>query len=254
MVINMQSGGVVPERIIDAQTITPGTEDQIISAGTYLRGNLTIAGDADLIPAKLPNDVNLFGVQGTRRIKEGLNVWSKYNAVAASCTATLSLIDNSTSSPVFQVNLSGEESLYNSSYLIGKTFALNTSTHGVCSFTINSLTSATYTNAALGTKTVTLIYNESTRKLTINSFMKVESIGKNIDLTINDYVKTLLEFVIDDDSAAYPNGAVHTDGYYYELLGQVSSANVMSLSDNALATVQQDYRDTIETEVSNANS
>ena len=70
----------------------------------------------------------------------------------------------------------------------------------------------------------------------------------------NDYVKTLLEFVIDDDSTAYPNGAVHTDGYYYELLGQVSSANVMSLSDNALATVQQDYRDTIETEVSNANA
>ena len=254
MIINMQSGGVVPERIIDAQTITPGTEDQIISAGTYLRGNLTIAGDADLIPAKLPNDVNLFGVQGTRRIKEGLNVWSKYNAVAASCTATLSLIDNSTSSPVFQVNLSGEESLYNSSYLIGKTFALNTSTHGVCSFTINSLTSATFTNSALGTRTVTLTYNENARTLTIKDFSGVESIKTNIDLTINDYVKTLLEFVIDDDSTAYPNGAVHTDGYYYELLGQVSSANVMSLSDNAVAAVQQDYRDTIETEVSNANA
>ena len=254
MIINMQSGGVVPERIIDAQTITPGTEDQIISAGTYLRGNLTIAGDADLIPAKLPNDVNLFGVQGTRRIKEGLNVWSKYNAVAASCTATLSLIDNSTSSPVFQVNLSGEESLYNSSYLIGKTFALNTIYYGVCSFTINSLTSATSTNSALGTKTVTLTYNENARTLTIKDFSRVESIKTNIDLTINDYVKTLLEFVIDDDSTAYPNGAVHTDGYYYELLGQVSSANVMSLSDNAVAAVQQDYRDTIETEVSNANS
>ena len=63
-----------------------------------------------------------------------------------------------------------------------------------------------------------------------------------------------VNFVVNDDSAAYPNGALHTDGYYYELLGQVTSANVMSLSDNALATVQQDYRDTIETEVSNVNS
>lgn len=64
----------------------------------------------------------------------------------------------------------------------------------------------------------------------------------------------LIGFVTSDDSSAYPDGAVHTDGYYYELLGQVTSANVMSLSDNAVAAVQQDYRDTIETEVSNANA
>lgn len=63
-----------------------------------------------------------------------------------------------------------------------------------------------------------------------------------------------LGFVVDDDPTAYPDGAAHTDGYYYELLGQVLSANVMSLSDTALATVQQDYRDTVESEVSNANS
>ena len=63
-----------------------------------------------------------------------------------------------------------------------------------------------------------------------------------------------IKYVVDDDVSAYPNGAIHTDGYYYELLGQVTSANVMSLSDNAVATVQQDYRNTIETEVSNANS
>ena len=61
-------------------------------------------------------------------------------------------------------------------------------------------------------------------------------------------------FVVDDDSTAYPNGAVHTDGYYYELLGHIDSANVMSLSDTALMTVQEDYGDQIETEVSNANS
>ena len=76
----------------------------------------------------------------------------------------------------------------------------------------------------------------------------------NINLTITGLAKTLLKFVVDDDISAYPNGAVHTDGYYYELLAQVTSANAASLSDTALMTVQQDYRDTIETEVSNANA
>lgn len=60
----------------------------------------------------------------------------------------------------------------------------------------------------------------------------------------------LLGFVVDDDPSAYPNGAVHTDGYYYELLGQATSANVMSLSANAIETVQSAYREQIESEVS----
>lgn len=60
---------------------------------------------------------------------------------------------------------------------------------------------------------------------------------------------TSLGYVVDNDSNAYPNGAVHTDGYYYELLASVPSTNAMSLSDNALAAVQQDYRNQIITEV-----
>lgn len=65
MIINMQSGGVVPERIIDAQTIIPGIADQVMAAGTYLRGAQTIKGDADLIPGNIKDGVNLFGVLGT---------------------------------------------------------------------------------------------------------------------------------------------------------------------------------------------
>ena len=63
------------------------------------------------------------------------------------------------------------------------------------------------------------------------------------------YAGDAVGFVVDNDSNAYPNGAVHTDGYYYELLASVPSTNAMSLSDNALAVVQQDYRNQIITEV-----
>lgn len=65
MIFNMQSGGVVPSQYLDEQTITPGTADLVISAETYLRGDLTIAGDADLIPENIKKGVNLFGITGT---------------------------------------------------------------------------------------------------------------------------------------------------------------------------------------------
>lgn len=65
---------------------------------------------------------------------------------------------------------------------------------------------------------------------------------------------TLQDYIVNDDSSAYPNEDYGKGGYYYKLLAQVTSANVASLSDTTLMTVQQDYRDQIETEVSNANS
>lgn len=48
-----------------AATITPGTTNQEIAAGTYLTGKQTIAGDADLIASNIKTGVNIFGVSGT---------------------------------------------------------------------------------------------------------------------------------------------------------------------------------------------
>ena len=48
-----------------AATITPGTTDQTIAAGTYLTGVQTIAGDADLIASNILSGVNIFGVNGS---------------------------------------------------------------------------------------------------------------------------------------------------------------------------------------------
>lgn len=47
-----------------AATITPGTTDQTIAAGTYLTGAQTIAGDADLVASNILSTANIFGVQG----------------------------------------------------------------------------------------------------------------------------------------------------------------------------------------------
>lgn len=47
-----------------AATITPGTSNQTIAAGTYLTGAQTIAGDADLVASNIVNGVQIFGVTG----------------------------------------------------------------------------------------------------------------------------------------------------------------------------------------------
>lgn len=253
MIVNMQSGGVVPERIIDAQTITPGTAEQVISAGTYLRGNLTIAGDADLIPANIKEDKNIFGVQGTPG-GSGANVWSKCNAAQATCNIKIGA-PTGADTTVFPIILTGEESIFKFDDLVGQSFSLTDDTFSY-SINIISTTQAEVYRVGDLLGTYTIIYNESAKTFYLNrlSFGTTVRIISNINLTITGLAKTLLKFVVDDDISAYPNGAVHTDGYYYELLAQVTSANAASLSDTALMTVQQDYRDTIETEVSNANA
>ena len=48
-----------------AATITPGTSDQTITAGTYITGTQTIAGDADLVASNIISTANIFGVQGS---------------------------------------------------------------------------------------------------------------------------------------------------------------------------------------------
>ena len=51
-----------------AQTITPGTSNKTIPAGTYLTGVQTIAGDADLISSNIKSGANIFGVAGNANV------------------------------------------------------------------------------------------------------------------------------------------------------------------------------------------
>lgn len=48
-----------------AATITPGTSNQEIAAGTYLTGKQTISGDSNLTAANIKQGVSIFGVNGS---------------------------------------------------------------------------------------------------------------------------------------------------------------------------------------------
>lgn len=51
-----------------AATITPGTTDQEIAAGTYLAGKQTIKGDSDLKASNIVAGAEIFGIAGTAQI------------------------------------------------------------------------------------------------------------------------------------------------------------------------------------------
>ena len=61
---NASSSTVVVGTAQGAQTITPGTADQVISAGTYLSGAATVKGDANLVAANISSGVEIFGITG----------------------------------------------------------------------------------------------------------------------------------------------------------------------------------------------
>lgn len=49
-----------------AKTVTPSASSKLaVSSGVYTTGNVTIAGDANLIPANIKSGVSIFGVPGT---------------------------------------------------------------------------------------------------------------------------------------------------------------------------------------------
>lgn len=49
----------------EATTITPGTEDIVIPAGTYLSGDLIIKGNSNLVAENIKEGVEIFDVEGT---------------------------------------------------------------------------------------------------------------------------------------------------------------------------------------------
>lgn len=51
-----------------AATITPGTSDQEIAAGTYLTGKQTIKGDANLIAANIVSGKSIFSIAGSAAV------------------------------------------------------------------------------------------------------------------------------------------------------------------------------------------
>ena len=64
----LETGSILSK---SAQTYTPGTASQQISAGQYLAGAQTIAGDANLAAANIVSGKSIFGVTGSAAAVKG---------------------------------------------------------------------------------------------------------------------------------------------------------------------------------------
>ena len=69
-----QLTGTMPS--LTAQTITPGVSDQVIAAGRYLTGEVTVSGDSNLVSSNIKSGVTIFGVSGTAQTSKSYGGYS----------------------------------------------------------------------------------------------------------------------------------------------------------------------------------
>lgn len=62
--LSLQGEGLFTLPSITTNTITPGTSNQVIESGKYLKGNQTILGDENLVPSNIKEGISIFGVMG----------------------------------------------------------------------------------------------------------------------------------------------------------------------------------------------
>lgn len=75
----------------DSTTYTPGTNNQTISAGTYLTGTQTIKGDSNLVANNIKSGVSIFGVNGSYEGGSVTKVFSGTVDATSSSTLIISL-------------------------------------------------------------------------------------------------------------------------------------------------------------------
>lgn len=186
---------------------------------------------------------------------EGSNAWTKN--IKQTATISFASTTNSGYNNGFNiyVTTTNENVKPSKNDLVGMYFRITFSADNYYLITIKSNTQATlYQSSTGGTISGTWSYNESTMLLEFQFSGYAFSSGKNVSNRSSKTISglSLVNYVVSNNKSDYPSNGMHTDGYYYELLGSVSSTNVASLSDNILKAVQADYRNQIVSEVSEA--
>ena len=206
--ISTQLDDLPPKVNLDATTITPGIENQVISSGTYLNGDLTVLGDADLVADNIKDGVNIFGVDGSFDNSHGEYVWKKltkpimvtfvqtsYNPITL--TVSSSNIDLGTVDESWFVGIkcsySWATAVYAFEFMENNVFVIWTADGK------SHLYEGTYS------------YNPSNKTITTD-INTSGSFGINSSATKQE---NFLDFVVSDSPTAYPDGG-EQGGYWYE--------------------------------------
>ena len=98
--------GTIPS--LSAKTITPGKTNQVLNAGNYLAGNITVKGDSNLAAANIKSGKSIFGVSGScKEFKvyayrflssienvESIKIKAKFNGATGNYSAILTAFPN----------------------------------------------------------------------------------------------------------------------------------------------------------------
>lgn len=254
------SGVIVHPTPSQEKTVIPTADGFKVSPETgKLLSAVFVDGDIDLVAGNIKQGVNIFGVDGSFDNSHGAYVWSKSEVMQPEISYTNPAISVKTVQSGKNITITSSEIDFTKIPTADLKNFFNGFTNGTQYFYLSGSVLVFQINSG---------YYQSIESITVNSANSVTMVmssgfdgyGTTYTLsysgkkTVQELSVNTIGFVVSNDSSDYPSAGEHTDGYYYELIGSVSSTNIMSLSDNALMTVQQDYRNTIETEVSNANA
>lgn len=152
-----------------AATITPGTSNQTIAAGTYLTGAQTIKGDANLVAGNIKSGVSIFGVSGNY-VGSGVSTGNKFAQRVDGSLTTVTAED-----------LQGVKSIYNYAFYHCKSLTSITIPNSVTSiensafYSCSSLTSVTIPDSVTSIGNGVFFNCRSLMSITIGS--SVTSIG-----------------------------------------------------------------------------
>lgn len=113
--------GTIPSK--SAQTYTPTTTNQVISAGQYLSGAQTVRGDANLLAANILSGKSIFGVAGNAVDGSGMKKFASGSIPRSSTTVNIREYDNTSSNMYdkYTVTVSGLTFIPSSILVIART-------------------------------------------------------------------------------------------------------------------------------------
>ena len=227
MSVKVKSAGGAGGKSYDGNyLITPSTSDVIIPAKSLLTQDLVIQGDTDLVSSNIMSGKEIFGINGSAQGNSGTYAWKK--SIQATVTAytiyRLTINGNINTLTTEKIKKTGwnlSQLSFNNDIMTGKVrFPRLANSDG-------QLIEIKWASD-VGSKGVDIITNGSALQVDANIYTSGDGLKCSTSRSVNGLYTgefkyptgteqglEFIEYVVSNDSSAYPNNATHTDGYYY---------------------------------------
>ena len=207
--------------------ITPSTSDIIIPAKSLLTQDLVIQGDTDLVSSNIISGKEIFGINGSAQGNSGTYAWKKSIQATVTAYTIYRLTING------NINTLTTEKIKDTGWNLNQfSFANDIMTGKVSNFPalFNSNGERILVRWATDISNKDFLIDSGSTSLQVDA--DIYTSGDGLKCSTSRSVNGLytgefkyptgteqglefIEYVVSNDSSAYPNNATHTDGYYY---------------------------------------